>query len=62
MGNKRKKKIMKKTYNKLVRDNIPEIIVNNGGNIQNKDEFINSILANLTNEYPEFSEYFKNNE
>ena len=36
-------------------------IVNNGGNIYNKEEFINSILSTLTNEYPEFTEYLKSN-
>ena len=36
-------------------------IVNNGSNIYNKDEFINSILSSLTNEYPEFTEYLNDN-
>ena len=30
-------------------------VINNGGNIQNKEEIINSILSALTNEYPELT-------
>ena len=36
-------------------------IVNNGSNIYNKDEFINSILASLSNEFPEFNESLNGN-
>lgn len=36
-------------------------IVNNGTNIQNKDDYINSILASLTNDFPEFNESLNDN-
>ena len=36
-------------------------IVNSGSNIYNRDEFINSILSSLTNEFPEFMEYLNDN-
>lgn len=36
-------------------------IISKDGNIYNKDEFINSILASLTNEFPEFNNYLNDN-
>ena len=36
-------------------------VVNNGNNIHNKEEFINSILSSLTNEFPEFTESLNDN-
>jgi putative two-component system response regulator len=36
-------------------------IVNNDSNIYSKEEFINSILVSLTNEFPEFNEALNNN-
>ena len=36
-------------------------IVNSGSNIYNKDEVINSILVSLSNEFPEFKDYLKDN-
>jgi len=36
-------------------------IVNNGNNINGKEDFINSILSSLTNEFPEFNESLNGN-
>lgn len=36
-------------------------IINSESNVQNKDEFINSILVSLTNEFPEFTESLNGN-
>ena len=36
-------------------------IVNNDNNIQNKEDFINSILSSLSNEFPEFTESLNGN-
>jgi len=36
-------------------------IINNEGNIYSKEEFINSILVSLTNEFPEFNESLNDN-
>lgn len=51
---------MKKIYNKLVRDNIPEIIKSSGKKcntrVLDKEEFINSLNKKLEEEFNEYKE------